>query len=151
MPQGSVLGPILYLIYINDVGHVNLGSKELMFADDSVLIHSHLDPCVAISNLKKDSQVITGYFEGLKLRLNKNKTKILNVDRRTKQTTANLFPALVIDDITIETVEVFSYLGVKIDNQLKMNSHLSNCVKRAYCKLYLLGKIQRFMDKKKLY
>lgn len=57
VPQGSVLGPIFYLIYINDIGHVELKSRVLMFADDSVLIQSHLDPCIAVSNLRQDLEL----------------------------------------------------------------------------------------------
>lgn len=118
-----------------------------MFADDSVLIQSHLNSDLAIANLENDLKEVTNYFAGLKLSLNKSKTKILNVDLKVKHSSMKPFPSLKLGDVVIKAVEVFSYLGVKIDRYINMKVHLNNCVKRAHGKLYMLGKVRRFMDR----
>lgn len=52
------------------------------------------------------------------------------------------------NEVYIEAVDSFTYLGIKIDRGLRMKLHLNSCVKRAYGKLFMLGKIRRYMDKK---
>lgn len=146
VPQGSVLGPILYLIYVNDVGSVNINSTVIMFADDSVLITSHRDPSIAVENLGKDLEYIAKYFASLKLCLNAKKTKNLNIDKKIKKTSVDRFPPLILKGEVIESVGVFNYLGIKIDKELKMKQHLNESIKRAHGKLYMLGKVRRYMD-----
>lgn len=148
VPQGSVLGPILYLIYVNDIGSIDITGRVLMFADDSVLIQSSSDPVEAVNKLKRDLTTTSQYFLGLKLKLNKSKTKIMNVDVRTKKGKLAKFPELKLGDVCIETVQRFNYLGFVVDNALKLDSHLRECVKRAQSKIYMLGKLRIYMDKK---
>lgn len=81
VPQGSVLGPILYLIYINDVGSNKLCSDVLMFADDSVLIKTGTSIQENCKNLECDLNLISDYFKSLKLGLNALKTKIMHFDK----------------------------------------------------------------------
>lgn len=91
---------------------------------------------------------MSNYFAGLKLSLNRKKTKVLNIDRNIRRTNIDPFPNLMVNGEQIESVKSFNYLGIKIDKSLKMNIHLNNCVRKAYGKLYLLGKVRRYMDSK---
>lgn len=94
VPQGSVLGPILYLIYINDIGSNNLFSNILMFADDSVLITSSTNIQTVCHQIEQDLNIISDYFTKLKLGLNAKKNKIMYFDRGFKRSsmlrTANI-------------------------------------------------------------
>lgn len=108
VPQGSVLGPIMYLIYVNNVGYVNLSSKLIKFADEMVLVNSHLDPAAAAGRLSDDLARITDHFSGLKPSQNKSKTKILYIERRIERSSFNSFRPLKLDGVVIEAVEDFN-------------------------------------------
>lgn len=142
VPQGSVLGPIMYLIYVNDINYINVSSKIFMFADDSVLIQSHPDPNVASDNLRNDLLEIMDYFLRMNLVLNTKKTKIMNFGRYWKNSNRVIFLDITINNETIEVVKSFKYLGVLIDEELKFSGHLENCWRSANSKLYMLNRIR---------
>lgn len=110
VPQGSVLGPILYLIYINDIGCNEITSDILMFADDSVLIQTSHNETTSCTNLELDLVTITNYFKSLRLGLNPKKTKIMHFDRSFKRTVVTNFPPICINGVVIESVDTFKYL-----------------------------------------
>lgn len=118
-----------------------------MFANDSVLVSSHEDPVIAVNNLEHDLEIISYYFSCLKLKLNKGKTKVLNIDVKLKKSHMRYFPALKNDGEEIESVDSFCYLGICIDRFLKLDVHLKNCIKKGHSKIYMLGKLRTYMDK----
>lgn len=145
IPKGSVLGPILYLIYVNDINYCKIDSKIIMFADDSVLLSIHHDPVTATENLKKDMIVIKKYFLNLNLLLNAKKTKIMNFSRFWQGCNRVVFPDIEIDGTPTEKVNSFKYLGVTVDLNLIFNIHKNNCIRNASGKLHMLGKIRDFI------
>lgn len=142
VPQGSVLGPIMYLVYVNDINYVDVSSKILMFADDSVLIQSHPDPVIASDNLREDLIKITDYFLRMNLVLNTKKTKIMNFGQHWRGSSKVMFPDIIIDHQKIEVVSTFKYLGVTIDQELRFSEHLENSWRSANSKLYILNKVR---------
>lgn len=146
VPQGSVLGPILYLIYINNVGSNRLDSDILMFADDSVLIKTGTTIQENCKQLESDLKLISDYFKSLKLGLNASKTKIMHFDRCFKKCTFSKIPIIKLDGLNIEVVVSFKYLGVLIDNKLKFSVHLNACIRNASHKLFMLRKIRNNLN-----
>lgn len=128
VPQGSVLGPILYLIYENDINHNPVKSNIGMFADDSVLLYSDIDPHNACNVLEEDLGKILKYFGGLKLMINASKTKVMYFPKHLRGPVLNIFPKTCLNGTAIDVVDKFKYLGIHIDNRLNFLSHLKTII-----------------------
>lgn len=145
VPQGSVLGPILYLINVNDIGFNNIKSKVIMFADDSVILSSHIDPVQAATQLNEGLIQVTSYFRKLNLMLNVNKTKIMNFSKYWRGRANILFPEVVMEGKVVEEVDNFKYLGVILDKRLLFKEHMNVCIRNISHKLYIISKIKDFI------
>ena len=134
VPQGSHLGPLLFLIFINDIGR-HLSCSFLLFADDLKLfcvIKSKSDCDILQTNLN----VLFNWCELNKLNLNIKKCKVMCY-------TGSRSPikvAYTIDNDIIEEVETFKDLGVTFDCKLKFAQHVENIVNKSY---KMLGFVRR--------
>jgi hypothetical protein len=125
VPQGSVLGPILFLIYINDIVD-NVRSKVRLFADDTLLyrqITSDEDSII----LQNDLKVISTWCEDWQLDLNLKKCVAMNFTRSTNINSSQYN----ISGIPLETVNHNKYLGVTISNSLSFKEHIREIIGKA--------------------
>ena len=121
VPQGSTLGPLLFLIYVNDMENCSSLLHFTLFADDTTLAYS----CNNLVELERtlDSEVlkVTHWLAANKLVLNLSKThSMLFSFKRLQQ---NL--AIRINNTHIEEKTVISFLGVQIDNKLNWKAHIT--------------------------
>ena len=137
VPQGSVLGPLLFLLYINDLP---LASNFLtkLFADDTVLIFSSPDLGHLQVQINQELNAIDRWMNSNKLSLNYSKTKYMLIHRRNNRSVLNLY----INDKKIEQVKSIEYLGVTIDQDLSWKQHIKTIETKiskacgAICKLH---------------
>lgn len=116
-----------------------------MFADNSVVLSVNQDPLIAAKKLESDLAVVKQYFLNLNLVLNTKKTKIMNFSRYWRDNNSYLFPDIFIDNIKIEQVKSFKYLGVTIDLTMRFTTHKDICIRNANCKSYMLGRIREYV------
>ena len=125
VPQGSTLGPLLFLIYVNDLFKASNPLMEVMFADDTNLFLSHknIDTLFAIMNVELEN--VSMWFKSNKLSLNVYKTKwSLFYPLSKRQFLPQTLPNLLIEDIHIKREHVTKFLGVFIDENLSWKQHI---------------------------
>ena len=123
VPQGSILGPLLFLLYMNDISDVPLtpGTKLFLFADDILLfkpIKSDSDFC----DFQKDIDAISNWTVANHLTLNANKTKVMLISRNRK----SQCPSFSLNGIQIEKVRHFKYLGIWLSDDLTWSKHIES-------------------------
>ena len=138
VPQGSNIGPLLFLIYINDICRLNLEGQPRLFADDTALFYSNSDPHTIASFINSDLQKLSKYFSNNLLSLNLSKTKfmVFHSSRRTLPPLSN--PTLGSD--IVEQVTTFKYLGVYLDSTLSWDAHIQQVCNKAS---FLCGVLRR--------
>lgn len=122
VPQGSVLGPILFLLYLNDINNLPIRAKLTSFADDNTLSWKGKN----IEDLKRiiseDLNLVKSWCDSNLLCFNSKKTSIL--------TFKFLFDDLILDTHAIENRTSCKFLGVHVDTQLKFSEHVASLNKR---------------------
>uniref|UniRef100_V5IC65 Putative endonuclease/reverse transcript n=2 Tax=Ixodes ricinus TaxID=34613 RepID=V5IC65_IXORI len=132
-PQGSVLGPLLFLIYINDLP-TRVSSSISLFADDCVIYKEILNDS-DIAALQTNINNVTQWCNDWLMELNISKCKSMCVSRQI-----NICPCYSINNSTLLPVSSYKYLGVHISNDLSWNIHVDYVTKNAN---QLLGYIKR--------
>ena len=133
-PQGTVLGPLLFLVYINDIStNLSPESRIRLFADDSLLYRTISSP--------EDCQVLQQDLDALQRWETANKMEFHPVKCETLRITNKLTPIISdysIHSTTLTVTDAAKYLGVTIDPGLKWTKHHSNVIKKANSTLAFL-------------
>ena len=121
VPQGSCLGPLLFLVYINDLPCIVKNSKVSMYADDTSIYHSSKDIMQFNTALNEELRRLDRWLQGNKLSLNVAKTRSMLVTTKQKKkyfTASNqaLQPSIL--EKHIEVTSSIMHLGVHIDENL---------------------------------
>ena len=146
VPQGTILGPVLFSLYINDLPLYIKGLCEL-FADDNS-IHSN-SPCLNIlsSNLQESVNKLIEWTNLNHMSLNPQKTKCMCITTRQKrQNQVSSLNPIYISGERVTEVESHRVLGVTIDNNLSWSDHVHILSKQISQKVFQLSKIKHFLN-----
>ena len=137
VPQGSRLGPLLFLIYINDIS-ADIESDILIFADDTSLFVSGSDPAETSAILNRDLQRIASWATKWKVKFNTIKTKSMIFSNRI----LNNSPPLIFNDCYIDLVNSHKHLGLYLSSTLDWSKQISEVCLKANRKLSILRSVK---------
>ena len=132
VPQGSILGPVLFLLYINDINS-NITSNLRLFADDCI-VYREIQSINDHHILQQDLDIIFTWSTTWQLHFNVEKCYHLGV---TLKKTPSEYSYALLSQV-IPSVKSATYLGISITNDLRWNSHCDNICKKAHSTLGLL-------------
>ena len=123
-PQGSVLGPLLFLIYTNDLHTHITNSSSILFADDTTLYKSHRNLNYLQWCMEHDLQIVSNWFKAHRLTLNISKSALLFFHCKGKKHSLKL----KLGSELIPQQSCTKFLGVWIDDKLTWDAHVSRLI-----------------------
>ena len=147
VPQGSTLGPLLFLIFINDLPSIALEAEFTLFADDAVLIVQSQDLTEVAKVVQKVLDKIYVWCKDNKLTLNTSKTEYVIYGSKLRKAKAPKI-SLQIGNVQLNEVDHYKYLGTIIDSMLNANRQLSKLNRTVAMKMTTFRRIRYFISEK---
>ena len=150
VPQGSNLGPILFLLYVNDLPNCLKSTSASMFADDTNLTASGNTITELHNKLNNDLENIHQWLLANKLTLNTSKTEYMMVGSRQKLGKGEDDTHIKLGDNKIKKVKETKTLGVIVDDQLKWNSHINTVFTKVSKGIGMIRRMKAFVPQSTL-
>lgn len=148
VPQGSILGPLLFCMYISDIKHAITHSRFHLYADDLQLYKScsrnyvSIADCVRFINEDLDSIAEWSSVNGLKLNVSKTQSIVFNKKGMNDED----FPKLMLNNVEVSYSSSVKNLGIFLSDDLKWDIHIDSVCRRIFFLLRLLWKTTYFAD-----
>lgn len=151
VPQGSCLGPLLFITYINNITRIMKYCKIILFADDTVIFHSSPSFENSHPKLQHDLKSLDLWCRDNLLQINVSKTKSMIFSTKNQKKFLQLAydkNMLKINNINIECVCEYKYLGIWIDSDLTFSKHVKSIISNVSFRLKKLSRIRSCITKK---
>ena len=148
VPQGSILGLLLFLIYINDLHTCIKYARTYHFADDTNLLTFNSSLKKLNKQVNTDLTLLVNWLRSNKISLNTKMTELIIFKSKTKQITKRL--NFRISGQRLTPVNCIKYLGVKIDQNLYFSSHIADLTLKLSRSNGMLAKIRHYVNKETL-
>ena len=144
LPQGAILSPTLFILYINDLHNLSNNFSTVLFADDTTLLFKNPVFSNLIQSCNQEIDKFRLWTTANRLSLNVDKTCAIVFGNRKH--TQNFSISFGVS--TIKIVTEFTFLGVKIDNNLKFNSHSQFICNKIAKNIGILYKLSNYVPRK---
>ena len=145
VPQGSILGPTLFVLFINDLSTVVQTAKIVLYADDTVLLYAAESVEEIQHHLKTDLTAASDWFKNNKLHLNIAKCKWTLFGTKNKLQKTPVCD-ITIDGSALEHVDSYKYLGLNLDKCLSWQDHIEKLCKKLRQRLGVLRRVRPYLD-----
>ena len=142
VPQGSIIGPILFLVYINDLPKSCPDIHVTLFADDTTLSYSSGNPETLYEDVNVGVRLVKDWTLSNRLTINQAKTECIYFSNRAKIPVNDL---LLLDGVPLTFVERCKFLGVIIDDKLTFRGHIDLVLGRVISKSRILYRIRKYL------
>ena len=144
VPQGRILGPLFFIVYVNDIESSLKHCKHMLYADDTV-IYKTGELTQTTNEIQQDLTTFKLLCDRTQLTMNIKKTKfvIFGMKSQTRKIRNHI---LFLNNNRLERVTSHKYPGLTLDMNLNYNKYLENCLKSISHKAYLLNKIRMYIN-----
>ena len=146
VPQGSILGPLLFLVYINDIV-TDIDCNISLFADDTSLFITVNDPITSANIIQSDINKITAWANKWLVKFNPDKSETLLI---TRKKTRLPHPSLHMQNVDIPSINVHKHLGLYISNDCTWHMHIDHIRNKAWHSLNNLRSFKYLLDRRSL-
>ena len=148
VPQGSILGPLHFILFLNDLTDVVDTAKFVIYGDDTVIYVGDKGVKNINSKLTEEMDAIAKWFDknALIINLKKGKTESLLFGTSQRIAKQNNELNVMYRGVKILHTSQYKYLGIEVDSTLNLNCHFEKCYKRASSRLRLPGKLRPHLD-----
>lgn len=145
VPQGAIIGPLLFNIFINDIFTIFLNGKLSMYADDGMIIYSATNISELERQMQQDITKLFEWFTNNSLQMNLTKTHYMIISRRPAQVN-NI--KILINNSQLQSVSEMKYLGLYINNTFTWNTHIINVKNKLAPFVNIIRRLNKFLPEK---
>lgn len=149
IPQGSIIGPLMFLIYINNIASIGLTGHLTLYADDTCLFYFDKDISDIINDAQRDLDILNEWLKYNLLTVNTSKTSFMIFCNKNKQIPE--FTPLTINNDKLKQSHLEKYLGLWIDDKLTWKPHIEHVKSKLTSLLGALRKVTKCIPRKVRY
>ena len=142
VPQGSILGPLLFNIFLNDIFYFIKKTKIANYADDNTTYTSEKNVAFLLITLEDETLIVLNWFQINEMKSNDDRCKLIVAN--------NDNVSLTLGNESIEASSTVELLGIKLDKNLDFNEHVLDLIKKGNQKLHALARISKYLNQDKL-